>query len=512
MPTGLDELPRKALERSSNCRVVDGNRIDLQFEGPATFDAWLDAISGAERYVHFENYILRDDRVGRTFREVLISKAREGVSVRVLYDWVGCWATSRHYWTPFHEAGVEVRPFNRPRLVDPYGVFQRDHRKLVVVDGRMAFVGGFCIGEEWAGKGNQPPWRDTGFAIRGPAAVRCAAAFERSWDESGDPVPDRFRGNAEDAEKEGDSPVWVIEGEPGRTRVLRTLMLVASAVKDRLWITDPYFVAPRTVSESLAAAARQDVDVRVLLPANNNWPLVGSLSRGGYRFLLEAGVRLFEWGGPMIHAKTAVADGIWSRVGSSNLNSYSLLGNWEIDVGVMDRGLAGQMEGLFLADLASSVEIVLPGSSVSVSAGVARVETSDAPRRSSLDPEDPLSERTLAMLRENPNLTGLRLSQVVRAGAQFGEALAGNRILGPEDRAVLGTVATLLFILTVALVVIPKIVAWSLAVIIGWIWLIMTVRVVSARLKVRKTNSKRKPLHDPEPVAAQDFGDRKKNK
>ena len=126
----------------------------------------------------------------------------------------------------------------------------------------------------------------------------------------------------------------------------------------RIWITDPYFVAPRPVAEALGAAARDGVDVRILLPAHNNWPWVGSLSRGGYRFLMESGVRLFEWQGPMIHAKTSVADGIWGRVGSSNLNNASLLGNFEIDVGVLDEDLARQLEGLFLADPASARRVV----------------------------------------------------------------------------------------------------------------------------------------------------------
>jgi len=137
--------------------------------------------------------------------------------------------------------------------------------------------------------------------------------------------------------------------------------------------------------------------------------------------------------------------------------------------------------------------------------GADLVARAGAPRQTSLDPEDPLSERTLALLRENPNLSGWRLAQLVRAGAQFGDALAGNRTLGPEDRAVLGTVATILFVLTVALALIPKIVAWSLAVVLGWIWLIMTVRVVSARMRA---NRKRRSIHDPEPKPVQRSNER----
>src|SRR5690606_38489202 len=276
-------------------------------------------------------------------------------------DWVGCWATPRSFWKPLVEAGARVQAFHRPTigLGNPFGVVQRDHRKLICVDGDVAFVGGFCIGLEWVGSDTSPPWRDTGLEIRGPAARAAGVAFERLWGESYEPM---FLASTMSAPVEqGDTPVWLIEGEPGRARVYRTLHLAAVTARQRIWITDAYFVAPRSLSEALSSAARDGVDVRILVPAHNNWPIVGSISRGGYRALLEAGVRIFEWQGPMIHAKTSVVDGVWSRVGSSNLNGASLMGNWELDVGVLDRDLAGQLEGLFLGDLASSVEIVLPG-------------------------------------------------------------------------------------------------------------------------------------------------------
>jgi cardiolipin synthase A/B len=481
----LSELSEGELERATGSAVTRGNVVRLQFEGSTTFERWIEVIQAAERFVHFENYVFRDDAIGRRFRDVLVSKAREGVAVRVVYDWVGCWAMPRRYWKPFREAGAEVRAFKRPSVRDPYGVLQRDHRKLVAVDGRVAFVGGFCIGQEWAGTRTAPPWRDTGLEIRGPAAATAACAFERIWDVMGDPVPEHCGGRPEATDVVGKTPVWLIEGEPGRTRVLRTLMLIASKVTQHLWITDPYFVAPRAIAQALAAAARQGVDVRVLLPANNNWPLVSSISRSGYRFLLENGVRLFEWEGPMIHAKTSVADGIWSRVGSSNLNSASLLGNWEIDVGVMDASLAGQLEGLFLADLASSVEIVLPGirgRSTAVT-GPHRIE---APRQSPLDPEDPLSSRTLAAMREQTSGRRWHLAQLLRAGTSFSGAIAGHRTLGREERSVLGTVSILLLVAALLLVLLPKIVAWTAAAGLGWLGLVTAVRALAHRRRAQK--------------------------
>jgi cardiolipin synthase len=171
------------IERSGGGPTICGNELRLQFEGTNTFAAWLEAIERARSYVYFENYLLRDDDVGREFREALISKAKQGVPVHLIHDWLGCWATPSSYWRPMVKAGVHVRAFNRPALGlgDPFGVLQRDHRKLVVVDGEIAHVGGMCVGVEWAGTRSEAPWRDTGVEIRGPAAHAAALAFERLW-------------------------------------------------------------------------------------------------------------------------------------------------------------------------------------------------------------------------------------------------------------------------------------------------------------------------------------------
>jgi cardiolipin synthase len=465
---------------------VDGNAIRLQFDGPDTFDAWIEAIDLARHYIHFENYILRDDRVGRVFRDALVRKARDGVQVRVLYDWVGSWATRRRFWRPFREAGVEVRAFNPPSLRDPFGVLQRDHRKMVCVDGAVAFVGGFCVGEEWAGDGRNPPWRDTGLEIQGPAAAVCARAFERIWEKMGDPVPAEVRSHPETVDRAGDVPAWIIEGEPWRSRVYRETQLMAAKAQSRIWITDPYFVAPFPMAEALTAAARDGVDVRILLPAHNNWPLVGSLSRGGYRTLLSEGVRLFEWQGPMIHAKTMVVDGLWSRVGSSNMNSASLLGNWEIDVGVLDEDLAVQMEALFLADLASAVEIVLPSSHPRALPRVGDPTEGGVPARTTLDPGRTIQER-LEKWRQGPRgASTWRVADLVRAGSALGDAIAGRRTLGREDRTVLGTLAIVALVIAVVSGFFPWIVGWSLAFVAGWFGIVLAVRALHQARRARR--------------------------
>jgi len=480
-PRGVNSYTWDEMERATGSVTIRGNRLTLQFEGSLTFESWVEAIESAERFVYFENYVVRNDETGRRFRDALVAKAREGVPVFVVYDWLGCWATPASYWKPMRQAGVEVRAFNRPslRVGDPLGIIQRDHRKLVVVDGEVAFIGGFCVGNAWAGTETEVPWRDTGVEIRGPAARAAALTFERLWGEIGE--PSFLAATLPEPDRVGDTPVWIVEGEPGRARIYRTLHLAAVRARQRLWITDAYFVAPRSLSEALASAAGHGVDVRILVPANNNWPWVGSLSRGGYRYLLDAGVRIFEWQGPMMHAKTAVVDRRWCRIGSSNMNLSSLMGNWEIDAVVADEGLASQLEGLFLADLASSVEITLPGTPRPLRYLPTKGEH-PAPRES-LDPEGTLPERLEEQLRTlGTGASRLRIAPFLRAGAALGDALAGDRTLGREDRTVLGTSAALILIVAVLSALFPTVVGWIVAVAAGWFGLVTGIRAwVQAR-------------------------------
>ena len=483
-------FPMRAMGRATASSAIEGNRIALQFDGPSTFDAWLEAIAAARSFIHFENYIIRNDPQGHAFRDALVERARAGVQVRVLYDFMGCWATPPRFWRPLRRAGVEVLSFNPPSIIDPLGLLQRDHRKLVVVDGEVAFIGGFCVGQEWAGTRDEPPWRDTGVEIRGPAAAAAARTFERVWSDCGGQLSPEARSDPARAEREGTSVVWLIEGVPWRSRVYRATQLMAAMASSRVWITDPYFLAPRPVAEALMAAARDGVDVRVLVPAHNNWPWVGSLSRGGYRGLLEAGVRIFEWEGPMIHAKTSVVDSHWSRIGSTNLNAVSLLGNWELDVGVLDPDLAAQVEGVFLADLASAVEIVLPGR---VAPAVARLEPMTGHGTATLDPPPSIHERTRLAFRVGRSGKTLTFADVVRAGSALGDAIAGRRVVGREDRAVLSTTSFLLLAFAVLAAFFPRAVGWALAGLVGWVGVVLAIRSGIQVYKARRGRGEAEP-------------------
>ena len=354
----------RALARTSDAPLREGNRLELLKNGPRTYDDWLAAIARARRWVHLDNYIFQDDATGQRFAGALAEKASEGVKVRVLYDWFGSSDVPRSFWRGLKEAGVEVRAVNPPTLGAPLGVIRRDHRKLLAVDGEYASTGGVCISDGWLVRSPETglPYRDTAVSVLGPAVADVERAFAGVWAETGAPLTAEERPRAEDIPTAGEERARVIVQEPRRMRTLRMLELLCAGVERQLWVTDAYFLSMPVLTQSLMAAARDGVDVRVLVPATNDLPWIGAVSRTGYRQFLEAGVRIYEYGGPMIHAKTVVADGWWSKVGSTNLNVSSLTANWEIDLVAEDPGFAAQMERLFEEDLADAREVRLVGS------------------------------------------------------------------------------------------------------------------------------------------------------
>jgi cardiolipin synthase len=349
----------RALDRATGARPIPGNLVRHISISSDALDAMLEMIAGAERTVHFENYIIQDDQTGSRFATAWAERARAGVRVRILYDAFGCRSTSSAFWRELRSYGVDVRPFRPIWTSGPIEAFSRDHRKLLVVDGERAMTGGLCIGDEWAGdpRDRRPCWRDTMLVVCGPAVAVLEAAFARMWARAGRPLPDDETSPAPD--ECGPSAVRVVEGLPGQSRIYRAVQLLAAAVTERLWITDAYLVAPPPLYVALLDAARGGVDVRFLLPGTSDIPIIRMFTRGGYRELLHAGARIFEYRGPMLHAKTLVADHEWARVGSSNLNVSSLLGNFELDLIAEHDALTATLATQFLHDIAQSREIVL---------------------------------------------------------------------------------------------------------------------------------------------------------
>src|SRR3989449_6080473 len=231
---------------------------------------------------------------------------------------------------------------------------------MLSVDGAIGFVTGLCVGRAWVGDPARgvPPWRDTGVEVHGPAVRLIDEAFRAMWALLGEPVP------VDDAMREpdvqaGDTAVRIVATVPSTAGLFRVDQLVAALARERLWLTDAYYAGTTSYVQALRAAARDGVDVRLLVPNGTDIPLLRPLSRAGYRTLLEAGARVFEWNGPMLHAKTAVADGRWARVGSTNLNPASWLSNCELDVLVDDERFGRQMEEMYVDALATATEIIL---------------------------------------------------------------------------------------------------------------------------------------------------------
>jgi cardiolipin synthase A/B len=302
----------RVLARASDAPLREGNRLELLKNGPKTYDDWLLAISRAKRWIHLDNYIFQNDATGNRFAEALSAKAAEGVRVRVLHDWFGSMDVPREFWRELRHAGVEVRAVNPPTFGTPLGVVRRDHRKLIAVDGEYASTGGVCISDGWFVTSPETglAYRDTAVSVRGPAVADIDRAFAGVWDEAGEPLANKEeRPRADRIAPAGDQSVRVIVQEPRRMRTLRMLELLTAGVEKRLWVTDAYFLSMPILTQSLMATARDGVDVRVMVPATNDIAWIGRASRAGYQQFLEAGVRIFEYGGPMIHAKTVVADG-----------------------------------------------------------------------------------------------------------------------------------------------------------------------------------------------------------
>ena len=355
-------LADQAFSRTAGAPLVGGNAVRLLRDGRENYPAWLEAIRGAQHWIHFETYILHDDTIGKVFAEALCERARAGVKVRVLVDWLGSLLkSSPWFWRTFSKAGVDARSFGYPTIDSPLGWVSRDHRKSLVVDGRVAFVSGLCVGDEWTsdpatGREGQ---RDTGVMIQGPAVADVGAAFAEAWSTTGDRVPSHELPDASSIDPCGNVSLRVIATMPATAGVFKLDQLVASLARETLWVTDAYFVGVSAYVRALIAAAQDGVDVRLLVPGTVDVFGVTSMSRAGFRALLEGGVRIFEWNGPMVHAKTAVADGKWARVGSSNLNITSWFGNWELDVAIEDEAFGAEMQEMFERDLENATEVVL---------------------------------------------------------------------------------------------------------------------------------------------------------
>jgi cardiolipin synthase len=464
-PIPVVSLPSRAVaeqvfSRAAGAPLVPGNRVRLLKDASENYPAWIEALEGANQFIHFESYIIHGDEIGWRFAEILTRKAKEGVKVRVLYDWVGgLGKTPRRFWKNLRENGVEVRCFNPPSLESPLSWVTRDHRKMIGVDGRIAYVTGLCVGRMWVGYPDRKidPWRDTGIEIEGPAVADVEKSFAEVWAVTGPPVPTEEIPERDSIPPAGDVPLRVIATVPNRSGMYRLDQLIAVLARRTLWLTDAYFIGSTAYIQGLKAAARDGVDVRLLVPGATDIPILRAISRAGYQPLLEAGVRVFEWNGPMIHAKTAVADGRWARVGSTNLNISSWMGNYELDAAVEDKIFATSMEEMYREDLRNATEILLrQGNRIQLA-----VQRKNRLRR----------------LKQNARgSVGRAGAGAIRIGNTLGAAITNHRILGPAEARITGIGGILLLILALIGIFLPRGLSLPLAVVCGWLAISFLIR------------------------------------
>lgn len=445
-------LAEQAFSRAAGAPLIPGNGIRLLKDAQQNYPAWLDAMQTAASWIHFENYFITDDETGRRFADAMADRAAQGVKVRLIYDWLGSLGkASQRFWNRLREAGVEVRCFNPPRIDEPLGWLIRNHRKVLSVDGRVGFASGLCVGRVWEGYPERgiEPWRDTGVMITGPAVAMIEHAFSEVWETLGPALPDDEMPPGSAIHPGGDVTLQVIASRPYSAGLYRLDQLIAAVARSTLWLTDAYFIGIPTYVHALMAAAHDGVDVRLLVPGTTDLPLIGAMSRAGYQPLLEAGVRVFEWNGPMLHAKTAVADGRWARIGSSNLNLASRIGNYELDVAVEDEAFAQAMERMYLEDLARSTEVVL-SERKKVCLTQARPRP---PRRAGTRAKGSVGRAGVGM---------------IRFGTVMEAAITSRRSLGTaEARISLGAGAILLLLAAIAIVW-PQWLAFGFAAVCGW--------------------------------------------
>jgi len=351
--------------------LVAGNKVTLLQNGQATYQAMLAAISGARDHIHMETYIFEDDETGRRFEDALLAKQREGVSVSIIYDGVGTLSVPADFFKPLSEAGVKLLQFNPVNPLEAkagWNVNQRDHRKLLVVDGRIAFLGGINISAVYSGgsaksapsKGDKLPWRDTQVEIEGPVVADYQKIYLDTWNkQKGDALPagDFFPPPA----ARGKELVRAIAGSPDDpvSAIYATLLSAIESAETEVLLTNAYFAPDPQFLAALKDAVRRGVDVKLILPSQTDSALIFHAGRSHYDELLRTGIKVYERRDALLHAKTVVIDGVWSTIGSTNLDWRSFLHNQEVNAVVLSVDFAVQMKSAFESDLKNSTQITL---------------------------------------------------------------------------------------------------------------------------------------------------------
>jgi cardiolipin synthase len=356
------------MESVTESPLTRGNKVTLLTDGQDAYAAMFKAMEHARHHINLETFIIEDDPVGRKFADLLLRKQAEGVQVNLIYDSIGSLKTPDSFFQRLSDGGVQVvefnpmNPFNARwnwRLANP------DHRKILIVDGKIAIIGGINISSVYSSslsarkpRGDQLPWRDTDVQIEGPAVLEAQKLFLETWrKQSGPPLDDPAY--LPDQKEYGEALVRVVGSTPGENNRITFIVYVSAITfaEHSIHLTNAYFIPDDQILDALVDAARRGVDVKIILPAASDSSMAITGARYHYSRLLDAGVKIYERSNAFLHAKTAVIDGVWSTVGSTNLDYWSLLNDDEVNAVILSRVFAEKMEAMFAGDLVESHEI-----------------------------------------------------------------------------------------------------------------------------------------------------------
>jgi len=371
--TGIFDRHLAVEQAVTGTPLVSGNRVRLLEDGPDTYRAMFAAIAAASDHINMETYILEDDEVGRLFADALIAKQRQGVQVNLIYDGVGTLGTPEEFFQRLRDSGIrtlQFNPVNPATAKAGWEVNQRDHRKLLIVDGRTVFLGGINISSVYsggsshrapkAGTDGEQPWRDTDLQIEGPVVAEFQKLFLATWlAQKGEPLAPRIFHPT--LQVQGKEVVRAIGSSPDDefSLIYVTLLSAIGSAETEVWLTNAYFVPDPQLLAALKAAAARGVDVRLVLPGRTDSALVFHAGRSYYDQMLQDGVVIFERRDALMHAKTAVIDGVWSTVGSTNFDWRSFLHNQEVNAVVLGTEFGDRMRASFADDVAQSEQITL---------------------------------------------------------------------------------------------------------------------------------------------------------
>jgi cardiolipin synthase A/B len=372
-PTDIFERHLALEEEITGSPLTTGNRVQLLQDGPATYDAMFEAIAQARDHINMETYIIEDDAVGQRFAAALIAKQRQGVQVTLIRDSAGTFGTPAAFFERLAASGIQVlefNPINPTRSRKEWEWNQRDHRKLLIIDGRTAFLGGINISSVYSGGSfsrgsgaatpDSAPWRDTDVMLQGPVVAEFQKLFLATWQaQRGEPLA--AKNWFPPPENRGVQVVRAIGSSPDEpySQIYATLLSAIANAETSVLLTNAYFVPDPQLLAALSAAARRGVDVKLILPSRTDSWLVFHAGRGYYDELLRAGVKIHERRGVILHSKTALIDGVWATIGSTNLDWRSFLHNHEVNAVVLGAEFGAQVRSMFDRDLALSDTVTL---------------------------------------------------------------------------------------------------------------------------------------------------------